>query len=314
MGSYPRAEVEAAWTEYKRRSVGSGDAKALAEMFTPDARFQHHLGAFEGRAAIEDFLLASMKDHPSMTRWIEWEIVDGDQISFYMWNNLPDPTGTGRRFGFPNATVLEYAGDGKFRFRADYSNPASGEAVIHEWTEAGGRPSTPPDLSLGGIDGWAPEPRTPAFSRAEVEAGFAMYRARGALAVATQDWNRWADQFTEDAHYREHQYGYFRSQKEIRDWITQMPFTSMEFPVSWYVIDGNRLSALIPNVLPPPEGADGYYGFDNNTILHYAGDGQFSYEEDIYSMPEVIDVITRWVGAGGVLAMTVDDALQIDAQ
>jgi len=313
MVNYPRAEVDAAWSEYKRGIVGSWDATALAELFTADARYRHNLGVCEGQVAINDFIVATAKDHPSMTRWIEWEIVDGDRISFYLWNNLPDPTGTSRRFAFPNTTVLEYAGDGRFRFQADYSNPASAEAVIREWVEAGGSESMPPDPSLRGIDGWAPEPRTPAFSRKEVAAGFASYRERGALAVATQDWGRWADQFTDDAHYREHQYGYFRSQKEIRDWITQMPFTTMEFPVSWYVIDGNRVSALIPNVLPPPEGADGCYGFDNNTILHYAGDGKFSYEEDIYSMPEVIDVITRWVAAGGVLDMTVDDALQIDA-
>ena len=71
----------------------------------------------------------------------------------------------------------------------------------------------------------------------------------------------------------------------------------MEFPPSYALIDGNRVSTLIPNILPAPEGDDGYYGFDVNTILHYAGDGRWSYEEDAYNpmnfMPMVQDYIKR---------------------
>jgi predicted SnoaL-like aldol condensation-catalyzing enzyme len=304
MGVYPREEVEAAWADYQRLGVGTEDWAAWADLFTDDAHYEeHNLGVFDGKPAIKDFIVSTMKDYPAMTLWIEWAIVDGDRIGFYIWNNLPDPTGTGRRFGFPNTTFLEYAGDGKFRFEADYYNPADAERVFREWLEAGGRRSTPQDHSLRGIDGWAPEPRTPAFPRDEIEAEFAEYRARAAHAVATGDWDQWADQFTDDAHYREHHYGYFRSKDEIRGWINSVmqPFPTMEFPVSFHLIDGNRVSALIPNVLPAPEGDDGYYGFDVNTILHYAGDGKWSYEEDVYSPREAEDVIKRWIAAGGVI-------------
>lgn len=303
-GKYPREEIEAAWAEYKRRGVETHDWVAWAQMFTEDARYEeHNLGVFEGQKAIESFIVSTMKDYPAMTLWIEWEIIDGDRIGFYIWNNLPDPTGTGRRFGFPNTTFLEYGGDGKFRFEGDYYNPADAERVFREWLEAGGRRHTPPDRSLRGIDGWAPEPRTPAFPREEVEAEFAKYRERAALAVATGDWDQWADQFTDDAQYREHHYGYFNGQDEIRAWIKSVmkPFPTMQFPVSWYLIDGNRVSALIPNVLPPPEGDDGYYGFDVNTILHYAGDGKWSYEEDVYSVRDAEDAVRRWIAAGGVI-------------
>ena len=105
---------------------------------------------------------------------------------------------------------------------------------------------------------------------------FETYRRRAALAVENGDWDQWADQFTDDAHYREHHYGYFRSGAEIRAWIKSVmqPFPTMEFPPSFALIDGNRVSTLIPNILPAPEGDDGYYGFDVNTILHYAGNGQ----------------------------------------
>jgi hypothetical protein len=304
MTVYPREEIEAAWAEYRRRGVESEDWPAWAAMFTDDARYEeHNLGVFEGRAQIEEFIVSTMKDYASMTLWIEWAIVDGNRIGFYIWNNLPDPTGTGQRFGFPNTTFLEYAGDGKFSFEGDYYNPADAERVFRAWLDAGGRRSTPQDHSLRGIEGWAPEPRKPAFPRHEVEAEFAKYRERAALAVATGDWDQWADQFTDDAHYREHHYGYFTSGPEIRSWIKSVmqPFPTMEFPVSWYLIDGNRVSALIPNILPPPPGDDGYYGFDVNTILHYAGNGKWSYEEDVYSPKEAQDVITRWLAAGGVI-------------
>jgi hypothetical protein len=71
--------------------------------------------------------------------------------------------------------------------------------------------------------------------------------------------------------------------------------------VSSYLIDGNRVTALIPNVLPPPAGDRGYYGFDVNTILHYAGDGKWSFEEDVYSPKEAEGVVQRWIAAGGVM-------------
>ena len=236
-----------------------------------------------------------------MTLWIEWADIQDDLIAFYIWNNLPDPTGTGQRFGFPNTTFLQYGGNGKFSFEGDYYNPADAERVFGEWIQAGGRKHTPQDRSLRGIDGWSPEVPEPAFPRDEVEAEFAKYRKRGEIAVATGNWDQWADQFTADAQYREHHYGYFNGQDEIRAWIkgVMQPFPTMEFPVKWAVINGNRVSALIPNILPAPEGDDGYYGFDVHTILHYAGNGTWSYEEDVYSPREAEAVVKRWVAAGG---------------
>ena len=304
MTVFPRQEVEEAWTEFQRRGVQTQDWSGWADLFTDDALYEeHNLGVFHGRDEIKSFIVDTMKDYPEMTLWIEWAVIDGNQIGFYIWNNLPDPTGTGQRFGFPNTTLLEYAGDGKFSFEGDYYNPVDAERVFRSWLEAGGKRTTPQDPTLRGIDDWNPQPTSPAHPRQEVEAEFARYRERAALAVATGDWDQWADQFTDDAHYREHHFGYFRSGAEIRAWIKSVmqPFPTMEFPVSKYLIDGNLVTALIPNVLPAPAGDSGYYGFDVNTILHYAGDGKWSFEEDVYSPKEAEDVIKKWVAAGGVM-------------
>jgi hypothetical protein len=301
---HPRDEVEAALQEYLRLGALEEDWEAWADLFTDDALYEEHqLGTFRGRAAIKDWIVATMKDYAAMTVWIEWSIIDGNRIALYVWNNLPDPTGTGQRFGFPNTTFLEYAGGGKFSWEADYYNPHDAEKVFRSWLDAGGRRSTPKDHSLQGIAGWSPEPRTPAAPREEVLAEFQKYRERAALAVATGDWDQWAEQFTDDAHYREHHYGYFRSKAEIMGWINAVmqPFPSMEFPPTFALVDGNRVSSLIPNILPPPPGVDGYFGFDVNTILHYAGGGKWSYEEDVYSPVEAQRAIGRWIKAGGVI-------------
>lgn len=302
MGTFERAEIEAAFAHYQELGVGSHDWEGWARLFTPDARYEEHcLGVFDGQAAIESFIVTTMKDYPSMTLWLEWADFQDDLVAFYIWNNLPDPTGTGKRFGFPNTTFLQYAGDGKWSFEGDYYNPADAERVFGEWLQAGGRKSTPQDRSLQGIDGWSPAVPEPAFPAEEVAAEFLQYRKRGEIAVATGDWDQWADQFTEDAQYREHHYGYFNGQDEIRAWIkgVMQPFPTMEFPVKWSVINGNRVNALIPNILPPPAGDDGYYGFDVHTILHYAGNGKWSYEEDVYSPKEAGEVVERWLAAGG---------------
>ena len=212
MTDYPREEIEAAWAEYQKRGVGEHDWSGWADMFTDDARYEEHfLGVFEGKPAITKFIVDVMKEYPAMTLWIDWSIIDGDRIGFYIWNNLPDPTGTGKRYAFPNTTFLQYGGNGKFSFEADYYNPADAERVFAEWLSDGGRRDTPQDRSLRGIDGWNPEPPTPAFPREEVEAEFEKYRQRAALAVESGDWDQWADQFTDDAHYREHPYGYYTS-------------------------------------------------------------------------------------------------------
>ncbi len=238
-----------------------------------------------------------------MTLWIEWSIIDGDRIGFYIWNNLPDPAGTGKRYAFPNTTFLQYGGDGKFSFEADYYNPADAERVFTEWLDRRRQARHAPGPLAPRHRRLEPGSADAAFPREEVEAEFEKYRTARTLAVETGDWDQWAAQFTDDAHYREHHYGYYTSGQQIRDWINSVmqPFPTMEFPPSYALIDGNRVSALIPNILPAPEGDDGYYGFDVNTILHYAGDGKWSFEEDVYNPREAEAVVARWVAAGGIL-------------
>ncbi|MFN3217231.1 MAG: nuclear transport factor 2 family protein [Acidimicrobiales bacterium] len=307
MGKFSDEEVAEAFAEYRRRGVGEFDWPGWARLFTDDALYiEHHLGRFEGQQAIETFIVDCMAQYPSMGLWMDWWAIGDDRVALYIWNNLPDPAGTGKRYGFPNTTVLHYAGDGKWDLEEDFYNPADAEKVWIEWFTDGGRLDTPADHTLEGIDGWAPPVPTPAFPRDEVEREFLAYRERGSHAVATGDWEQWAAQFTPDARYREHHYGTFDGRDEIREWITStmVAFPEMTFPVDHYIIDGNRVIAQIPNCLPDPTGGDTEYRFEVHVILHYAGNGQWSYEEDVYNPKEAEEVIGRWIQAGGTVPGT----------
>lgn len=306
MSGFTRHEIEQAFAEYRRRGEQSHDWRGWAELFTEDALYvEHFLGTFHGRDAITTWIVDCMAQYPAVSLWIDWHVIDeaSGKVAFYIWNNLPDPTGTGKRYAFPNTTLLQYAGDGQWSHEADFYNPADATRVWKAWFTDGGRLDTAPDKTLRGIDGWQPPVPEPAAPRAEVEREFLAYRERGRRAVATGDWDQWADQFAPDARYLEHHYGRFEGQSEIRSWITATmgPFPEMTFPVDHHIIDGNRVVALIPNVLPDPTGGAERYAFDVHVILHYAGNGAWAYEEDVYNPEEAGAVIGRWVAAGGVI-------------
>jgi ketosteroid isomerase-like protein len=133
----------------------------------------------------------------------------------------------------------------------------------------------------------------PDFTRDEVEAEFLKYVERG----KTNDWSAWADQFTEDALYVEHVMGTFHGREEIRKWIveTMASVSGMSFPYDWYMIEGNRVVMYCWNIFDPLPGMTGDYRFAVATILEYAGNGQWSLEEDIYSEKEAEAVIARFI-------------------
>ena len=83
----------------------------------------------------------------------------------------------------------------------------------------------------------------------------------------------------------EHHYGTIVGRDAIRSTITALmaPVPMMQFPVEWYVISGNRVVYYPWQVFPDPAGGDAEYRFGCITVLEYAGDGQFSRQEDVYN-------------------------------
>ena len=152
------------------------------------------------------------------------------------------------------------------------------------------------------------------FSREELELAFEAYQACGKRAAETHDWNPWADMFTEHATYIEHLYGTFHGREEIRPWITRtmtmFPGSRMPiFPVTWYVVDEERgwiVGEIVNRMEDPGDGS--VHEAANLTVLHYAGDGQWSHEEDVYNPNTFMAMIQGWCRRAEELGNLPDDA------
>jgi hypothetical protein len=127
------------------------------------------------------------------------------------------------------------------------------------------------------------------WSREEIETAFDKYQAAAHKGGQTGDWRSWANCFTEDATYFEHHFGRFWGRERIFNWITdtmkQFPNNEMTaFPITWYSIDVDKGWIFCEVMNRMQDLGDGkIYQEPNITILHYAGNGLFSYEEDAYN-------------------------------
>lgn len=146
------------------------------------------------------------------------------------------------------------------------------------------------------------------WSRTELEDAFAAYQRVGLEAGTSGDWNAWAEQFTEDATYIEHHYGTMGGREAIRRWITETmstyPGSAMpHFPVEWYVIDEDRgwVVFQVWNRMADPGDGSVHQAY-NFTLLKYAGDGLWSYEEDIYNPATFASMIGEYERAKQKLA------------
>jgi ketosteroid isomerase-like protein len=116
-----------------------------------------------------------------------------------------------------------------------------------------------------------------------------------------QDWNGMCDFFTEDAVYVEHALGTFVGREAIRDWLVPVmaPLVGWTYPTKWILVGDDRAVHYWGNVMPTPEGDSGTYAFSGITVVDYAGDGQWSREEDIYNEVEMRATLDAWLAAGG---------------
>ena len=124
-------------------------------------------------------------------------------------------------------------------------------------------------------------------------------------------WDAWADLFTEDAEYIEHLYGTFKGRETIREWITTTMAEPLnremtEFPAEWWVIDEERGWVVCAVWNRMQDLGDGkQHQAINWSLLKYAGNNQWSYEEDIYNVSEFGDMMKEYLdGAEGDAGLT----------
>ena len=138
------------------------------------------------------------------------------------------------------------------------------------------------------------------YARAEIEQAFQHFQAVSARCAARQEWREWAELFTEEATYIEHHYGVMHGREEIFQWIQSTmnaPIVSemTAFPIEWYVIDEDRgwVICQVWNRMSDPGDGSVHQAY-NFTLLKYAGNNQWSYEEDIYNPAAFEAMIGSW--------------------
>ena len=139
------------------------------------------------------------------------------------------------------------------------------------------------------------------WDREEIAKAFDKFQEAALKGAQTKDWSDWADCFTEDATYFEHHFGRFWGRERILQWITdtmnKWPASDMTaFPITWHSIDEekgwvfcevmNRMRDLGDNQI---------HQAANITVLHYAGNELFSYEEDAYNPANMSTMMKGWM-------------------
>lgn len=138
------------------------------------------------------------------------------------------------------------------------------------------------------------------WTRAELEDAIQVYRDTARKSATSGDWTHWAALFTDDVTYNEHHFGKFSGKDAVYRWISSImgnyPMNHMIFfPWTWHVVDEERgwvVCELMNRMQDPGDGS--LHEEPNITILHYAGNNKWNYEEDAYDFENVARMIARW--------------------
>lgn len=139
------------------------------------------------------------------------------------------------------------------------------------------------------------------WSRDELEEAFDVYQRTALEAGTSGNWRAWADLFTEDATYIEHHYGEFGGREAIYNWIQSAMDEPINrnmrfFPIDWYTIDEEKgwvICKVWNRMIDPGDGS--IHQEYNLTILRYAGNMKWSYEEDVYNPAHFGKMIQGWM-------------------
>lgn len=153
------------------------------------------------------------------------------------------------------------------------------------------------------------------WSREEIERAFSDYSQAVVEIGQNWNWSHYADFFTEDAVYLEHVYGEMHGREQIRNWIvsTMNAFPGSEmplYPAEWYTIDEDRgwlIMKVLNRMKDPGDGS--IHQAANLTVLHYAGDGLWSYEEDAYNPLNFLAMVHEYTKRSKALGTLSEDAL-----
>ena len=133
----PRTEVERALERYFElgaRAAGHphADWNKWADLFTEDALYvEPQYGTLRGREAIRRWIVPLMENFRAMLNPIEWSMIDGDRVGFYLWNVMPHPDPARPPFRFQSFTLLQYR-DGLWSYEEDFYDVTVSERMKDE--------------------------------------------------------------------------------------------------------------------------------------------------------------------------------------
>jgi hypothetical protein len=134
------------------------------------------------------------------------------------------------------------------------------------------------------------------MSEEEVEQAFHAILTAG---ITDEDWLRWTEHLTEDVLYVERNFGTMRGRAQVRAWITELMAARADVHgvLNWYLVKGDRVVFDMTNRIYHPVPGQPHFDFAGLTVLQYAGDGLFGYEEDYWDKAESERVFPRWLAA-----------------
>lgn len=116
-------------------------------------------------------------------------------------------------------------------------------------------------------------------------------------------WDALAEFFTEDVVYIDQGWGRIEGLENVRKFFVESMagLEGWTFPRTFTAVDGNQLISGWQNRLPGQRADGTYYEALGISVLIYAGNGRFSYDEDILNMVHVYELIQEsgWLPGPG---------------
>jgi hypothetical protein len=132
-----------------------------------------------------------------------------------------------------------------------------------------------------------------AYPREEVAATVERYHeARRRIDAGLEEgFGVLADFYTEDAVYIDAAWGRIEGRATIASWLSEsmVGLGNWKFPIEFTAIEGNNVVVKWTQIVPGTRADGSPYTQSAYSRLIYAGDGRFSYEEDVYNMVHVLE-------------------------
>ena len=133
-------------------------------------------------------------------------------------------------------------------------------------------------------------------ARSEIEAAVDRYlEIRSDAEEGRVGWDALDEMFTDDATFIDPAWGRVTGIENLRHfWRESMQgLDDWRFPNEWVAIDGDQVVLRWWNRLPGQRDDGTFYEAPGLSTLDYAGDGKFSYEEDLINMVHLMELIAE---------------------